>query len=136
MSDDCLFCKMVEGEIDCEKVYEDRNFLAFLDINPVNKGHTLLIPKKHCKDLLSFPEDLDHDFIETAKKVANAVLEGTDAEGFNLSMNNGSASGQEIFHAHFHIIPRWEDDGHEHWSKTEYEAGELEEYGQKISEHL
>ncbi len=132
----CLFCQMVDGDADCATVYEDDDFLAFLDINPVNKGHTLLIPKEHCRDLLDFPKDLEEKFMERAKTVADAVVQGVDADGFNLSMNNGSAAGQEIFHAHFHIIPRFDGDGHEHWDKTSYDEDEIEAYREEIADSV
>lgn len=132
----CLFCRMASGEADAATVYEDDDFLAFLDINPVNKGHALLIPKEHCENLLDFPEELEERFMETAKRVADGVVHATGADGFNLSMNNGSAAGQEIFHAHFHIIPRFEGDGHEHWSKTSYDTDEIESYQERIASHV
>ncbi|MBU1854521.1 MAG: HIT family protein, partial [Nanoarchaeota archaeon] len=105
--DDCLFCKIVKGEISSAKVYEDDEFFAFLDIKPVNKGHTLVVPKHHCRNLLDFPKAEETDLMEFLKKVANAVVKAVGADGFNLGMNNEAAAGQVIFHAHFHIIPRF-----------------------------
>ncbi len=136
MPEECLFCKIVEGDAPSAKVYENDEFIAFLDINPVNKGHTLLVPKRHVENLLDFPTELETDFLEAAKSVADAVIKATNAEGFNISMNNGKAAGQEIFHAHFHIIPRFHDDGHEHWDKTSYQEDEIEEYAEHISKYL
>jgi histidine triad (HIT) family protein len=133
---DCLFCKIAQGDLDSQTVYEDNDFIAFLDVNPVTKGHTLLIPKQHCRNLLDFPTDMETDFVETAKKVANGVVEATNAEGFNLVMNNEKAAGQAVFHAHFHIIPRFPDEHRIQWDKTEYDDGELPRYGEQIAKHI
>ena len=133
---DCIFCKIVRAEIPCSKIYEDNEFLAFLDIRPINKGHTLVVPKLHCKNLLDFPKAEETDLIEFIKKVANAVVKATKADGFNLGMNNGRASGQVIPHAHFHIIPRFSDDGLRHWPNREYEKGEIDKVQKKIVSFL
>jgi len=133
---DCLFCKIVKGEIPCSKVHEDNEFLAFLDIAPVNPGHTLIVPKMHCKNLLDFPKAEETDLVEFIKKVAGAVMKATKAEGFNLGMNNGRASGQLVDHAHFHIIPRFSDDGFRHWPHSKYKEGEMEEVQKKIKSFL
>lgn len=107
----CLFCKIASGEIPAHKVYEDDQFLAFLDINPVNLGHTLLIPKTHAENLFELTEEILNRLGEQLQKVGQAVKEGTDADGLNIMMNNGTAAGQVIFHAHIHLIPRFQDDG-------------------------
>ncbi|HHE36190.1 MAG TPA: HIT family protein [Candidatus Woesearchaeota archaeon] len=134
--ENCVFCKIVRGEIPCSKVYEDKEFLAFLDIKPINKGHTLVVPKTHCKNLLDFPRAEETDLVEFIKKVAGAVVKAVNAEGFNLGMNNGSVAGQVIEHAHFHIIPRFSDDGLKHWPHKEYKEGEMEEIAEKIKSCL
>ena len=129
----CIFCKIIKNELPSCKIYEDNDFISFLDIAPVNKGHALVIPKKHCENLLDFPEELETQFIEVAKKVATAVTKATNADGFNLSLNNGEAAGQVVFHAHFHIIPRFKGDGHMHWDKISYEENEINDFKEKIS---
>lgn len=134
--EDCIFCKIVKGEIPCSKVYEDENIFAFLDIAPVHKGHTLVIPKKHFETILDVPEQELKELILAVKKVAIAVEKGVDADGFVVTMSNKKAAGQVVPHAHFHIIPRFEDDGLKHWSKIEYKEGELEEYKNKIIHSL
>lgn len=136
MSEDCIFCKIVKGEIPSSKICEDDEFLAFLDIAPVNPGHTLIVPKIHCKDLLDFPKAEETDLMEFIKKVAAAVMKATKADAFNLGMNNGEASGQIVPHAHFHIIPRYEDDGFKHWTHGTYKEGEMEEVQKKIKTQL
>ncbi|MBW2990958.1 HIT family protein [Candidatus Woesearchaeota archaeon] len=132
----CIFCKIVKGEIPSNKIYEDNEFLAFLDIAPVNPGHALVIPKLHCKNLLDFPKAEETDLLEFIKKVAKAVVKATKAEGFNLGMNNGRVAGQLVDHAHFHIIPRFSGDGCKHWPKKDYKEGEMEEVMKKIKNFL
>ena len=130
--DDCLFCKIVKGEISSAKVYEDDEFFAFLDIKPVNKGHTLVVPKHHCRNLLDFPKAEETDLMEFLKKVANAVVKAVGADGFNLGMNNEAAAGQVIFHAHFHIIPRFKNDNLGSWPHKDISEKEMEEIKKKI----
>ena len=136
MSDDCIFCKIVRGEMPSARIYEDKEFLAFLDIAPVNLGHTLIVPKLHCNNFLDFPKAEETDLIEFIKKVANAVMKATKADGFNLGLNNGRAAGQIIDHAHFHIIPRFSNDGLRHWPNKKYKEGEIEQVQKKIKSFL
>ena len=107
---DCIFCKIVRGEIPSNKVYEDEHTFAFLDINPVSKGHTLVIPKQHCIDIFDMTEQDARAVMATAKKVANAAINGLSASGVNLLNSNRKAAGQEVFHYHMHVIPRYEND--------------------------
>jgi histidine triad (HIT) family protein len=111
MSKDCVFCKIIRGELPVYKIYEDDFFIAILDINPAAYGHTLVIPKEHFTDLTSLGEDYARGFLPFTKKVAVAVKDIANAEGFNLVQNNGRAAGQEIFHFHAHIVPRVIGDG-------------------------
>ncbi len=134
---DCVFCKIVNGEIPSAKIYEDNEVLAFLDIIPVNKGHTLVIPKEHHETLVDIPPEKLKKLIGELGKVANAVIEGTDAEGFNLLMNNKEVAGQAVPHAHFHIIPRHSDDKVDvKWPHVKYEEEEMEKYKKKIQNFL
>ncbi|MDP1694822.1 MAG: HIT family protein [Candidatus Woesearchaeota archaeon] len=110
---DCLFCKIVKGEIPSFKVYEDAQTLAILDIAPVNKGHTLVILKEHYVTILDTPEELLMPVIKTIKKVAGALTKY--AEGVNITENVNKAGGQMINHLHFHIIPRYLRDGLQLW---------------------
>lgn len=128
----CLFCKIANGDIPSAKVYEDENFTAFLDINPVNKGHTLVVPKKHFETLLDIPEEILVRYMVVVKKISGIVKNAVGASGFNLMMNNFKASGQEVDHAHLHIIPRFENDGLKHWPGKNYEEGEMEQVKEKI----
>ena len=103
---DCLFCKIVAGEIPCHKVYEDDRTIAFLDIYPICVGHTLVIPKAHATHVLDASLGDAYAMMAAVKKIAPLILQAADADGFNLAMNNGESAGQEIPHTHFHIMPR------------------------------
>lgn len=109
--DDCLFCKIVRGEIPSKKVFEDEFTLGFLDIRPISKGHTIIIPKNHYETLGDIKEeDIAHLF-ETVKKVAQLLYDKLHIDGYNIVMNNYEAAGQVIFHSHVHVIPRNKRDG-------------------------
>jgi histidine triad (HIT) family protein len=114
-------------------VYEDDEVIAFLDIGPVNLGHTLVVPKEHCKNLLEASEEVLTKVMSVAQKIGLALIQALDAEGFNLGVNNGRAAGQKVDHLHLHIIPRFSGDGMRGWGqRKEYKEGEFEEYGEKI----
>ena len=127
---DCIFCKIIKNEIPSSKIYEDEDVFAFLDLRPSSKGHALVVPKIHSKDFLDTPDEVLSKVISKVKKVANGILAATNAAGFNLNVNTRPAAGQVIFHLHFHIIPRYENDGlhlfpqHELESKTRTELAE------------
>ncbi len=118
--ENCIFCKIVEGEIPSYKLYEDDKVMAFLDIAPVNKGHSLIISKDHFTDIHETPEDVIADMMKIAKKISKGIKEGVGADGINIHMNNEKASGQVIFHAHIHVIPRHNDDGLANWPTKTY----------------
>lgn len=131
---DCIFCKIVGGELPSHKVYEDDEFLAFLDIGPVRAGHTLVIPREHHETFLALPSPNAGKLWQVAQKVAKAVVKATNAQGCNLSVNNGRAGGQVVFHVHVHIIPRVESDGLTLWPQGKYETGEAEAVAEKIKQ--
>jgi len=133
---DCLFCKIAKGEIPSQKVYENDKVFCFLDIRPINKGHTLVIHKHHHMDIFDTPEEDMKDLIVAAKKIAIALKSAFNPDGINIGMNNGEAAGQKIFHAHLHVIPRWSDDGLRHWPGKEVSNEELEADAAKIRETL
>lgn len=108
---DCIFCKIARKEIKSEIVAESDNFIAFLDVNPKAKGHTLVVPKHHYVTLLDIPNKLGCEMLEFSKKVASLLLEEKKGDGFNIVMNNLEPAGQVVKHAHIHIIPRKEGDG-------------------------
>lgn len=134
---DCIFCKLVKGEIPSSKVYEDEKFLAFLDISPINKGHALVIPKEHFENLIETPDELMGDLWVMVKKIAKAVKQATGADGINFGSNNGRAAGQIILHTHIHVIPRFSDDGYKMWGSGEYDnEDEKNKLANKIKEML
>lgn len=111
MSDDCIFCQIVDGQIPARVVYEDDDVLTFLDVNPLSRGHTLVVPKVHYRRVADMqPSDRDAVF-ETLGRLAPVVESGVDADGINVGMNDGEAAGQEIPHVHGHLVPRFEGDG-------------------------
>ncbi|MEI8337760.1 MAG: HIT family protein [bacterium] len=134
---DCLFCKIIRGEIPTHfKIYEDEETLAFLDIQPVNPGHVLVITKDHFENLYTTPDETLCRVIMTVKKMAVAVKNGLGVDGINLAMNNETESGQKVPHTHIHIIPRTNNDGLTHWKQRDYVPGEAEEIAKKIKEEL
>ena len=125
-NNDCIFCKIINGQISCSRIYEDKDVLAFLDIAPVSKGHALVVPKQHCKNFIETPHDIICKCVDVIKKIAPAITLATGSEGFNVGVNNGRAAGQVVFHTHFHIIPRITNDGLINWTHSSYTAGEME----------
>jgi len=128
----CVFCKIIEGELPSAQVYEDDDVLVFLDIAPVNKGHCLVVPKEHYIDALDTPPDVMAKVIQVAQKVGDALIKGVGAEGFNIGMNNKKAAGQVVFHLHVHVIPRFTKDGLQLWPGKSYQEGELETIKKKL----
>jgi len=114
--EDSIFAKIIKGEISAHRVYEDDDILAFLDAHPVNPGHTLVVPKKACRGLFDCDPAMLAKVIQAVQKVAQAVKEATHADGINIQQNEGAAAGQKVFHLHFHVIPRFENDGFQHWA--------------------
>ena len=133
---DCIFCKITKGEIPADKIYEDENCLAFLDITPINPGHTLLIPKQHYENLYDLPDETLAKLAPAIKKIAIAVKRGAGADGINIGMNNEGAAGQAVPHAHFHVIPRFISDGHHLWHGKSYTEGEAQKTAEKIRQNL
>jgi len=132
---DCIFCKISKGEIPCDKIYEDEISLAFLDINPVNLGHALVIPKEHFQNIYDLPENIATHLIKIAKKIGIA-LKKIGSDGTNITTNNGEAAGQIIFHSHIHVIPRFINDNLSHWPTKKYKEGEVKKIIKKITQAL
>ena len=107
----CVFCRIVTGEHPAEIVYQDERVIAFLDINPLNPGHTLVIPKSHVESLSELPEALSGSLLTAAARVAKAAREALGAAGVNLVLNDGRAAGQAVPHLHLHVVPRFPGDG-------------------------
>jgi histidine triad (HIT) family protein len=134
---DCIFCKIVAGQIPSNKVYEDEHCLAFLDIGPVSKGHTLLIPKNHYAQLHDCPPHLVASLCSRLPQIARAVKTAANAQAYNVLCNNGSAAGQIVEHVHFHIIPRNQADGvFNRWPAGKYEQNQAEKTAENIRQQL
>ena len=130
----CVFCRIVEGEIQSRKLYEDDRTLAFLDIMPASEGHALVIPKGHYETLLDISKEELKKLIVAVREVAKAVIQSTNATGFNVLQSNKAIAGQVVPHVHFHIIPRYEGDGlHFHWPHKSAGDDELTAMQKKIS---
>ncbi len=131
--DNCIFCKIIDGSIPSTVVYEDADFKAIMDISPAAKGHVLILPKKHCADLLSIDPDVASKALILASKIANAQKKAFNCDGINLLQNSGEAAWQSVFHLHIHLIPRYKDDKvMVPWEHLSYADGEAEEYAAKI----
>ena len=108
----CIFCEILKGNAPSSKVFEDDICMAFMDIQPVNPGHVLVIPKTHFKDLSDLPGDIGGHLFQVAQRIANALSKTkVKNEGIDLFLAHGEAAGQEVFHVHLHVIPRYEGDG-------------------------
>lgn len=107
--EDCVFCKIIKGDIPSYKIYEDEYVISFLDISPTSKGHTLVIPKKHYKDILEISEEDLCNTMKALKKVCSKIKEKYNPDGFVIRQNNGEKAGQSVFHIHFHIKPVYSD---------------------------
>jgi histidine triad (HIT) family protein len=134
--EETLFDRIISHEIPAEIVYEDEHAIAFLDIHPNNPGHTLVVPKKHSRNLFDVDEEYLTNLILAVQQVAIAVRDAMGAEGVNIAMNNEAAAGQEVFHTHMHVIPRFKADGFKHFPQGEYKPGEAQEVADKIRAQL
>lgn len=132
MSQDCIFCKIVKGDIPCARVYEDADVLAFMDINPVVKGHTLVVPKVHCDPITETPDEVLARLVAAVRRVARAQFQALRADGISVSQANGRAAGQEIPHIHFHVIPRFDGQGRQ-WHPGKYDSvAEMEQFAARL----
>lgn len=136
---ECIFCKIIKGEIPCFKVYEDDMVIAFEDINPISQGHTLILPKRHVENIWEITEDELIAIVKAAKKIANAIKDVLNPVGLALLQLNGKEVGQEIMHYHLHIIPRSQNEPELPVSKWELKPGnttEIKKIAQKILETM
>lgn len=106
--DDCIFCKLANGDIPTRKIYEDDSFTVIMDANPASKGHSLILPKEHYANIYEIPEEVCGEVMKLAKKLAVKMTDALHADGFNIVQNNGEAAGQTVFHYHCHLIPRYQ----------------------------
>ncbi|MDO5136740.1 MAG: HIT family protein [Eubacteriales bacterium] len=132
--ENCIFCKIANGEIPSATLYEDEDFRVILDLNPVSRGHALILPKAHAKNIYELPEELAGKAMVTAKKMAERMTKALGCEGFNILQNNGELAGQTVFHFHMHLIPRYKGD---HvgltWNGSSLQEADKEEILRKIN---
>ncbi len=133
---DCIFCRIVAGQLPAARILETPDVLAFLDIAPVNYGHTLIIPKVHYQNFMDLPDDLWQEMGRVSRRVAQALRTTLYAQGFNLQMNNFEAAGQVVFHAHLHIIPRYFSDGLQLFPQESYRPGDMEKTAAQLRQAL
>lgn len=125
MQSNCIFCKIIAGEIPSATVYEDDDFKAIMDIFPAAKGHIIILPKKHSANLFELEDETAAKTLLVARKLAKAMKEELKCDGINLLQNNGEAAGQTVFHFHIHLIPRFTNDTVKMtWTQGKYEDGE------------
>lgn len=125
--DDCIFCKLANGDIPTRSIYEDEDFKVILDAAPATKGHALILPKSHADNLYELPDETAAKAFVLAKNLATSMTEKLSCAGFNIVQNNGAAAGQTVFHFHMHLIPRYENDGQEIlWDPKSFEDSEMD----------
>lgn len=133
--DNCIFCKIANGEIPSYTLYEDDSFRVILDLAPASLGHALILPKNHAKDLYELDDEMASKALFVAKKVAKVMVQELQCDGLNVLQNNGVAAGQTVFHFHIHLIPRYEGKNKIlTWAQGNPEEGELERISKKIRE--
>ena len=128
--DDCIFCKLANGDIPTNSLYEDDIVKVIFDAGPASDGHVLILPKNHYDDIYSMDEDTAAHIFKVATRIAKAYKQSLDYEGLNIVQNNGEAAGQTVFHFHMHLIPRYKNDGNEEklcWNHADLSAEEIAE---------
>jgi histidine triad (HIT) family protein len=134
---DCIFCNIISGKASAEIIYEDDKVMSFLDINPIHLGHILVVPKVHCVDFISIPEDYLHSLIHATRVVTEAMVRSLKPDGYNFFSNNGIAAGQSIFHFHLHITPRYFNDEIKFkLNLKKYRESEMKDFADKIRNEL
>lgn len=133
---DCIFCRIAAGELPSVRVLETPEVLAFLDLAPVHPGHTLVIPRRHYVNLLDLPDEVWQEMGQVSRRIAQAAQAALKCPGFNLGMNNFAVAGQEVFHAHLHVIPRYPGDGLRLFPQKSYAPGKMEETGRLLRQAL
>ncbi|ALU12013.1 HIT family hydrolase [Ignicoccus islandicus DSM 13165] len=134
---ECVFCKIIKGELPARIVYEDEDVIAFLDINPVAPGHTLVVPKKHYKNILDAPEEVVAKVFTVAKKIAEASIKALQAKGVNVLTNAEEVAGQVVMHFHVHVIPRYDKNELKfEYPGYKYKEGEADEVAKRLRKVL
>lgn len=133
--ENCIFCKIANGEIPSATLYEDEDFRVILDLGPASKGHALILPKEHYPNLYELPDEVAEKVIKLAKKMVTRMTKALGCDGFNVVQNNGTAAGQTVFHFHMHLIPRYENDNAGFgWNIGELSDADKEEILAKIKD--
>lgn len=133
--ENCIFCKIANGEIPSKTIYEDEDFRVILDLGPATRGHALVLPKSHADNLYELPDEIASRLLPVAKKVAAKMQEKLQCDGLNLVQNNGETAGQTVMHFHLHMIPRYEKDGQEiNWVPGKPSSEELDAIMRQITE--
>ena len=133
--EDCIFCRIANGEIPSKTLYEDNKFRVILDLGPATRGHALILPKEHAADLYELPDSAAGEIMILAKKMAAVMTEKLNCDGFHLLQNNGEAAGQTVMHFHMHLIPRYKEDGQNiNWVPGQPDQEELEAIRKQIVE--
>jgi histidine triad (HIT) family protein len=135
---ECIFCKIIAGEIPAVKVLDEELVIAFMDINPSNQGHMLVVPKRHAENIFEIYENDLEATIRAVKRCAKAVKEAVNAEGITILQLNGKASDQIVPHLHIHVIPRWANDGLpvSTWEMKQGDMEEIQDIARKVKEHI
>jgi len=133
---DCIFCKIVSGDIPSHQVYEDDKVVGFFDILPISPGHTIVVPKKHIADVEDLSEEEFSAMAIAVKKIGKAIMDSLGVKGYSVFLDNKSAANQHVPHIHFHVVPRAEGDGLERWPQGGYSDGEAEDCLEKIKKHI
>ena len=134
--DNCIFCKLANGQIPTNSIYEDDDFNVILDASPATKGHALILPKEHYANIFEIDEEILGKAAKLAKKIMIKEKDNLKCDGYNLLQNNGEVAGQTVFHFHMHLIPRYESDENKHiiqWSHIELSDDEMKEIKDKMS---
>jgi histidine triad (HIT) family protein len=132
--DNCVFCKIINNEIPAAKVYEDDLVVAFLDLGPINYGHTLVIPKEHHESSATIPENVAGRMFRVGSRVGVALKRKLDYDAFNLHLADGTAAGQVVMHAHLHVVPRGVEDGFRwNWRQQKYPENKMQEIAAEIA---
>ena len=124
---DCLFCQIIQGKVPAYKIYEDKKTLAFLDINPVTRGHSLVVPKKHSENLFEMAPEDAKSLMLTIQKVSSLLKQKLGADGVNILHASGKTAEQSVFHTHFHLVPRYKDDKLHLFPRDQYTKGDFED---------
>ena len=133
--ENCIFCKIANGEIPSATLYEDEDFRVIMDASPATKGHALILPKNHAANIYELPDKDAADIFVLAKKMAKKMTEILQCDGFNIVQNNGEVAGQTVFHFHMHLIPRYLNDGNQEkltWNHADISAEEIEKIAEKL----